>query len=205
MTAPTAEPPQPSPAARVGWARLRSRFTLRAAIPLVLLLLALATVFPSFSDRGLFYRLWLHDPITADHMAIAKNLSPKHGFLGFDALTLDDHGDLAYQPYNRFPIGGYLLVKLAILPFWDDLSSEIHAARILMLVFFALGAVSAYLALCRIVASRRVALAATLTAFSSYYLLHYNDMVAPENMPSLFGVLLAFHGMVVFVQEGRFR
>ena len=74
-----------------------------------------------------------------------------------------------------------------------------------MLAFFVLGAVSAYLALCRLVASRWVALAATLTAFSSFWLLYYNDMVATESMPSLFGVLLAFHGMVVFVQEGRFR
>ena len=106
---------------------------------------------------------------------------------------------------NRFPIGGYVLVRLAALPFADDFSAEIRAARTLMLVFFVLNAVLAYLALCRLVASRWAALAATLAAFSSFWLLYYNDMVATEIMPSLFGVLLAFHGMAVFVQEGRFR
>ena len=42
-------------------------------------------------------------------------------------------------------------------------------------------------------------------AFSSYYLLHYNDMTANEGMPDLFMVMLTFHGMIIFVQEGRFR
>ena len=202
MTVRTTESP---PAPRVGRARLRSRLTRRAAIPLVLLLLALSTVFLFGSDRGHFYRSSIHDTVTANHMAVAGNLSPKHGFLGIYSLTLDDDGDLSYRPYNRFPIGGYLLLKLAMSPFGDDFSAQIRSARTLMLAFFVLGAVAVYLALCRIVASRWVALASTLTAFSSYYLLYYNDMVATESMPSLFGVLLAFHGMVVFVQEGRFR
>ena len=202
MTVRTTESP---PAPRVGRARLRSRLTRRAAIPLVLLLLALSTMFLFGSDRGHFYRSSIHDTVTANHMAVAENLSPKHGFLGIYSLTLDDHGDLSYRPYNRFPIGGYLLLKLAMSPFGDDFSAQIRSARTLMLAFFVLGAVAVYLALCRIVASRWVALAATLIAFSSFWLLYYNDMVATESMPSLFGVLLAFHGMVVFVQEGRFR
>ena len=205
MTAPTTETPQPPPAPRAGWARPRDRLTLRAAIPLVLLLLALSTEFLLGDERGHTYRGSVHNGVTANHMAVARNLSPKHGFLGIYSFTLDDDGDLAYRPYNRFPIGGYLLLKLAMSPFGDDFSSEILAARTLMRAFFVLSAVSAYLALCRIVASRWVALAATLTAFSSFHLLYYNDMVATESMPSLFGVLLAFHGMVVFVQEGRFR
>ena len=205
MPSPTTESPPLSPAPRAGRARPRGRLTPRAAIPLVLLLLALSTEFLLGDERGHTYRGSVHNGVTANHMAVARNLSPKHGFLGFYSLTLDDHGDLAYRPYNRFPIGGYLLLKLAMSPFGDDFSSEILAARTLMRAFFVLSAVSAYLALCRIVASRWVALAATLTAFSSFHLLYYNDMVATESMPSLFGVLLAFHGMVVFVQEGRFR
>ena len=42
-------------------------------------------------------------------------------------------------------------------------------------------------------------------AFSSYYCLRYSDLVATEAWPDLFGVMLTFHGMVVFAQEGRFR
>ena len=205
MTAPTAES---SPAPRTGRARRRTRLTRRAAIPLVLLLLALSTVFLTGHDRGHFYRSWSaphYNFITAHEMAVAGNLSPKHGFLGFSNLTLDDDGDLAYEAYNRFPIGGYVLLKLAMSPFGDDFSARIRSARTLMLALFVLSAVSAYLALCRLVASRWIALAATLMAFSPYYMLYYSDMVATQLLPSLFGVLLAFHGMVVFVQEGRFR
>ncbi len=46
---------------------------------------------------------------------------------------------------------------------------------------------------------------ATLLAFSSYYALYYSDAFAPDAVPALFGMMLTFHGMVVFVQEGRFR
>ena len=202
MTARTAESPHAPETGRTG---LRNRLTRPAAVPPILLLIALSTVFLFGDDRGLFYRPVIHDFVTANHMVVAENLSPKHGFLGIYSFTLDDRGDLAYRPYNRFPIGGYVLLKLAMAPFGDDFLSEIHAARTLMRVFFVLGAVSAYLALCRLFASRWVALAATSMAFSSCYMLYYSDLVATENMPSLFGVLLTFHGMVVFVQEGRFR
>ena len=205
MTAPTTEPPQLSPAARIGRAPLRSRLTPQAAIPFLLLLLALSSVFLSRYDRGQFYRYWHHDILTMEYMTLAGNLSPKHGFLSFYSRTLDDDGDPSYHVYGRFPIGASVLLKLAMAPFGDDFSARLRSARTLMLVFFVLGAVSAYLALCRLLASRWVALAATLTAFSSYYMLYYNDMVSVSHTSSLFGVMLAFHGMVVFVREGRFR
>ena len=67
----------------------------------------------------------------------------------------------------------------------------------MFLLFFAGSTVLAYLSLRRLTASRWIALTASLLAFSSYYLLYYNDMVATENGLSLFGVLLTFHGMVV--------
>ena len=119
--------------------------------------------------------------------------------------TLDKDGTPSYAPYNRFPLGGFALIKLAILPFDNDFSAQIHAARTMFLLFFAGSAVLAYLSLRRLTANRWIALTASLLAFSSYYLLYYNDMTATENGLSLFGALLTFHGMVLFVQEGRFR
>ncbi len=74
-----------------------------------------------------------------------------------------------------------------------------------MLAFFAAAAVLAYLALSRLLGDRRIALAATLLAFSPYYLLHYGDMISAEENTNLFGIMLVFHGMVLCVQEGRFR
>ena len=180
---------------------------LRSAwLPLALLLLALSTVFVFGGDRGRFYRVGYHSWISSQHLLLAVNISPAHGFQRFERRVIDDDGVTHYRDvYNRFPIGGYLLMKAAALPVSGNPSAQIMAARILMLLLFTAIAVLAYLSLFRLTSNRWVALTATLLAFSSYHLLYYNDMTANEGMPDLFGVLLVFHGMVVFVQEGRFR
>ena len=177
-----------------------------SAIPLALLLLALATVFLFGGGRGHAYYHQgpdQHDDITRVHMAVAMNLSPAHGFFGFRRLARDDDGDLVYAGYNRFPVLGHALIGLATLPFPDDASARLAAARVLMLAFFGAAATLAYLALSRLAGDRWVALAATLLAFSSYYALYYNDMVAPQGGIDLFGMMLALHGIAVFAAEGR--
>ena len=174
-------------------------------LPLALLLIALSTVFVFGGDRGQFYRGLDHNWLSSFHASIVVNLSPEHGFQRFTHRSIDEDGDVRYNPYNRFPIGGYASMKLATLPFGGSPSAQLYAARVLMLLFFAAAAVLAYLSLCRLASNRWIALTATLLSFSSYYLLYYNDMTANEAMPDLFAVMLAFHGMVVFVQEGRFR
>ena len=190
---------------------------------LALLLLALATVFVFGGDRGHIYRrgMWdgphLDKPygpcrpfcighgVMRDHLTVAANLSPEHDFLGFFERHLNEDGEIAYEAYNRFPLGGHLLIKAVILPFSDDLSTQIRAARTLMLAFFAAAAVAAFLSLRRLTSSAGVALAATLLAFSSFQPLFFGDLAATEGSLDLFAVLLTFHGMVVFAQEGRFR
>ena len=176
------------------------------SFPLVLLLLASSTVFLFGNDRDSFYRPGYHDWVSSEHLAVAVNLSPAHNFLMFHRLSgVEEGGGLRYQPYNRFPVGGYALISLATLPFRDDLSAQLYAARMLMLAFFVAAAVAAYTATSRLSSSRWIALTAVLLSFSSYYHLFYNDMVHPKTMMDLFGVLLTFHGIVVFLQEGRFR
>ena len=186
-------------------ARLESALQ-SAWLPLALLLLGLSTVFIFGGDRGHFYRWGFHNWMSSLHLTVAVNLSPEHGFQRFSVPFTDEDGAVRYsQPYNKFPIGGYAGMKLATLPFGGSPPAQLTAARILMLLSFASAALIAYLSLCRLSSNRWIALTATLLAFSSYYLLYYNDMTANEGMPDLFGVLLTFHGMVVFVQEGRFR
>ena len=194
-----------------GWDTGR-RLPLRArpALPLVLLLLALGTLFLFGGDREYFYRGGeLHDWNSSRALAIAENLSLRHNLLGFHYLSRDANGDQYYPRhavYNRFPLGGFALVKLAILPYGEGaFRAKIYAARMLMLLLFSAAAVLAYAALARISGSRWDALAATLLAFSSYYMLYYADQIFNETTIDLFGVMLAFHGMVIFVQEGRFR
>lgn len=178
----------------------------RLALPTLLLLLALATLLLYGGDRGHFYRGLQHNQQSSHHLVLAANTSVRDNFLGFYYRTLDADGNPAYGGlYNRFPFGARLLTKLAILPFQDDLSAQIHAARLLMLAFFAGAVALAYLSLCRLTSVRWVALAATCLSFSSFYCLYNSDFIITEGYPDLFGVLLAFHGMVVFVQEGRFR
>ena len=174
-------------------------------VALLLLLAALATLFLPNPDRGLFHRPGLHNAITANYLMVAANLSPERRFAGVEHLTLDEQGAPTYHPYNRFPPGGYLLIKLAMLPVLDDLEARIYAARMLMLLFFAGTAIAAWLALTRLTANPWAALTAVFLAFSSYYCLYYSDLVATEAWPDMFGVMLTFHGMVVFAQEGRFR
>ena len=171
----------------------------------LLLLLALSTLFLCSVDKGYFHRPVNHDWNSVINLAIAENLSPDHGFRLFRALRPGLGGAPEYEMYSRFPVGGYALVKLAILPFGNDLSARILAARMLMLLLFSAAALLAFHSLARITSHRWIALAATLMAFSSYYMLFYGDAVSVEFSVDLFAVMLAFHGMVVFVQEGRFR
>ncbi len=181
----------------------RKRPVLLACLPL---LLALSTVFifGNISRSSLSPSL-SHSTITSNKMAIAANLSLDHNFLMFYRQTLDADGEPSYVPYNRFPIGGYVLIALAIMPFGDDLAAQLYAARTLMLVCFTATALLAYLSLCRLTRQPWIAVAATLMAFSSFYCLFYGDMVSDETGLDLLGAMLTFHGMVIFVQEDRFR
>lgn len=175
------------------------REQIQAWLPLLVLLLGLSSMFVFGNDRGHYYRPGAHDGISSQSMALAANLSPEHNFLMFLQRL-----DPTYAPYNRFPVGTYALIKLAILPLGDDLSAQIWVGRLLMLLLTAAGAVLAYLALWRLTGSGWIASAATMAVFSSYYVLYYNDLVSTE-VTSVFGILLTFHGMVVFEQDGRFR
>ena len=173
-------------------------------IPLALLLLALSTVFIFANERHRFYRPGTN-VVTANHMTVALNLSSEHNFVGYLYRALNPEGEAVYFPYNRLPLGGYALIKLATLPFGDNLSASLYVGRLLVLAFFAGAALFAYLALNRFAVNPWIALTATLLAFSSFYGLFYNDAVAINGMPDLFGVMLTFHGLVIFTQERRFR
>ena len=173
----------------------------RRWLPMCALLLALSTVFLFVGERDFLYGHPTHDGTTATNMTLAQNLSAQRPF-GFLSMRRRLDGTVRYEMYNRFPIGTVVLIKLAMLPFDGDFAAELVAARALMLAFFCAAAVLAYLALARLVASRAIALAATLFAFSSYHLLHYSDAVSNQMSVDLFAVMLVFHGMVLFTGDG---
>ena len=170
---------------------------------LALLFLALATMFLFGGDRGSYYRPYKDSHVSMHNMGIVYNLSLKRPLFRFSSQNLDADGSHSYKHYNRFPILGYILIKLVTLPFSNDLSASLFAARMLMLTFTTGAAWCAYLALGRLVGDRWTALAATLLAFSSYNVLYYNDVVSMETGLDLFAVLLVFHGMAVSSTENR--
>ena len=176
----------------------------RGWLPVALLILALASLFAFGGDRGYFYRSPVHNENSAKNLALAENLSPSDNFRLFAERRLYHDGSRYDRLYSRFPIGGTALIKLAIAPF-DGLSARLTAARTLALLMFCGAAVFAYLAVARLASSRWVGLAAALVAFSSYYALYYSDEISNESAMDIFGVMLTFHGMAVFVQDGRFR
>ena len=174
-------------------------------LPLLVLLLALSSVFLFSNERGHFYRYSAHGVISGNYMAIIANLSLEDGLLGYyhERLVSDD-GATRYHLNNRFPLGGFILTKLATLPFGGSLSAQIYAAQTAMLLFYAAAALMAYLSLSRLTGRPWIALAAVLLAFSSFIMLYYGDIICTEVSPSFFGVMLAFHGIAVFAQERRF-
>lgn len=179
-------------------------------LPMVLLLSGMSTMFFFDRDSRFLYRdIWTisrnENWLSSHHLTMAVNFSLDHHFLGFISRGFDVYGNIDYLAYNRFPPSVYALIKLATLPFGDDLLSRTYAARLLMLAFFIGAAVLAYLSLCRLTSNRWIASASTLIAFSSTQLLRFSDTVDVQIIPDLFGCILAFHGMVVFTQEGRFR
>ena len=175
----------------------------RAWLPPLLLALALAFVFTLNADRAHYYDVLQWN--TAQGLSIAENFSPNHNFRMFLRLYSTDDGATAYEPYSRYPIGGFALIKLVMLPFGDDIAAKIFAARMLMLALLAAAAFLSYRAIFRIASNRWIAQTATMAAFSSYYILSYSTHVWHEYMMELFTVMLVFHGMVIFIQEGRFR
>ena len=187
--------------------RRASRLDANRALPPALLILALAWLMALCAfggDRGYFYRSVAHTEPSAKNLALAENLSPSDNFRLFTNKRLGQDGSLRIRMYSRFPIVGTALIKLSIAPF-DGLSAKLTAARTLALVMFCGAAVFAYLAVARLASSRWIGLAAALIAFSSYYALYYSDAVFNEAAMDIFGVMLTFHGMVVFIQDGRFR
>lgn len=168
------------------------------------LLAALSTVFFFGHERGYFYRPHTHNDISAQTMAIATNLAAEHRFLLFYSRFKNDDGTVGYEVYNRYPFGTYLAIRLVSLPFGDDPAAQLWAARLLMLLFYAGAACLAHVALCRITGSPEIALMATLLTFSSFYFLYYADFIATD-VAGLFGLMMTFHAMVKFGQEGALR
>ena len=175
-------------------------------LPLLLLALALSSLFVwhDIGHGGYFYHTHeAHNWRSAKSLALAGNLSLDQRLRLFTSISRDLDGAPVRSMYSRFPLPGYALIKLAMAPF-DGATAKIFAARLLMLALLGAAMALAYAALRRITDDRWIALAATLLAFSSRPALFYADAVLTDGMMGLFAVMLVFHGMVLYAQDGRF-
>ena len=186
------------------FADFRARARVWEWTPFAILLAAMLSWLAMGMDRDYFYRPLSHSSESAVNLAPAENLSPSRSFLLFRRMYLREDGATGYGVYGRAPIGGYALIRLAALPFGDDLAAKILAARALMLAMFGGAALLFYMALVRLLANRWAALGAAALAFSGNYTLYYSDMILTFGVMSVFGIALTFHGMAVFVRDGRF-
>ena len=144
-----------------------------------------------------------HAFLSSHGMTLAAHLSTEHHFLMYNRVMLDADGVERIEPYNRFSIVPFALIRCAMAFGGDDLIDQFVCARKLMLAFLLGAMFCAYLAFRRLrPGSWAVPVVVALT-FSSKFCLYYGDMVF-NDIPELFGCMLTFHGFVVYWQEKRF-
>ncbi len=193
-----------------GWAGAR----VTAAAPLLLLLGALTAVLSFAGAAGRFDRPFGGGPAETRALAAAANLSadpsplpfPARALSGFTGREPDVSGEVAYAFAGPPPPpAGHLLLGWVVGHFGaragNELLAQLLAARVLMAVLFAGAALLACLSLGRLLGNRWLAAGATLLAFSGFLGGGW-DRVSLEAAPALFGMFLAFHGLVVFAAGG---
>ena len=145
-----------------------------------------------------------HGYLSSHGMAISRNLSISTHFLMYHFKYKDENDTVRYSPYNRFPVTAFLVIKLATMWADHDLSMQISIARDIMNLFLIGSFICSFSALKLITEKSIISLISAFITFSSSYLLYYNDMIF-NDIPALFGVLLAFHGVVVYEKKNKFR
>ncbi len=143
-----------------------------------------------------------HNGYLSSHgIALAKNLVIGGNWLFmFYQKSIQPDGSILYAPYNPFPVFPFLLTGMVILPFEPHLAAQVMAARQLMNLFFIASMLLCFLLTRTLLHNAWRALIVTLLAFSSHYMLAYNDMIF-NDVPALFGCMLALY-MIVKLESG---
>lgn len=138
-----------------------------------------------------------HGFLSSHGIALAKNLTQKDSpfLFMFNKKQINEDGAVSYEAYNQFPVFPFLLIGLAIKPFEPDLIMQVFIARQLMNLFFLLAMILCFLMVDELINNKTWASIVSLLSFSSYYMLYYGDMIF-NDIPALFGFLLAFYVMV---------
>ena len=183
-----------------GWLRARRG----AAAPAVLLSAALAGVFLVGLARARSERPLVGDGASAAVLARAANLSREYDFALFTRLAPGAEGEVRRVGSPGVPLGGPALFGVALAAAGRDLRAQVTAARGLALSLLLGAALLAYRSLRKLSENRWLAVGATLGALSLLLAIGPGPATV-AGAAEAFGALLLFHGLVVFVREGRFR
>jgi hypothetical protein len=137
-------------------------------------------------------------------LAISKNITQEDNFLMYNRKNIHNR-TIEYSSYNRFPITTFIILKTTMDCFAHNLNEEIVVAKRVMLFFFMLSLLLTYIILIELTAKNYiVSIIVTLFVFSSHELLMWKDMIF-NDIPSLFGFLLTFHGIVMYEKYRHFK
>ena len=129
-----------------------------------------------------------HGWVSSHTLAIIAQRTPANGFVGYTLASVDEAGHVDYDYFDRYPV--YFSAAMhGLLSLKARLSTQIYLAKQAMNGIFLLTVLVAYLLLRKLSLASLPALAASLLAVSSPYLLFYKDM-AHYDQPALLGMLI---------------
>lgn len=142
-----------------------------------------------------------HGYLSSHGLTLARNLSFGNNLFMFNSVSISEEG-VKYQPYNRFSVLPFAIIKLAMLKYDSDLAMQVYISRQVMNVFFWFSMIAAYLLILKLCNNQFLALSVVLISFSSYYMQYYNDLIF-NDVPALFGFLLLMLAIVTFETTGK--
>jgi tetratricopeptide (TPR) repeat protein len=144
-----------------------------------------------------------HHGFLSSHGAVlARNLSGDHFFLLYTSKEIDSKGKIEFQTYSRFPVTTFFLLKMAMGVVGNDLSMKVAIARQIMNLFLLGALLFAFLSVYDLSKNYLIALSVIFLSFSSAYIHYYNDMIF-NDIPALFGFILAGNGLIRYELYGK--
>lgn len=160
----------------------------------VLLFFVAISIFLTENHNGGFVPGGLYSGVSIHGMTLSRNLmNSEHPLFMYMSKEIHD-GKITYDAYNRFPVFPFLLTGILTHPFEHDLALQSYLARQLMNIFFFLSIIITFRLVYELVDNKYWALCVALVAFSSNYMLFYNDMIF-NDIPALLGFTIALYGV----------
>lgn len=129
-------------------------------------------------------------------MALAKNLVENDTpFFMFTSKEINK-GKQLYNAYNRFPVFPFYIIGLLTYPFSADTQLQIYISRQIMNLFFFISLIVVFNLVNKILRDEYLSIAVTLLAYSSYFMLSYNNMIF-NDIPALLGFAAALYCVVI--------